>query len=582
MSLTAEDDLIWITLSDFTPGVITNSDYALSTGSPVPGNKLGQAQSAVGCIALPNGGLAPLPKLSANPIPPGTSLPSGTSVLNGLFVTGPIFPTGGGDLSDIADAVVYGILTLTAAPTWYFTLYEAYIAQDATLGQSEPFATGPDAYEPGIIGERFNMMTGGLTTIPFAIGPLGSAQVPIWAFGFWYPGNSPTSYYPGTPYEWLFPDPTDLTATAPYDLQAPVGNAYPADVLTHQNRIVLLSYITIGAETDAILSTNNEVFNYTDPPNSITLGVQNETFVSEHPVGVGAWGSLDSSELFLVKNSGGAYIISGDLNNPTVTRLPTVVSTLGVMSRVGVTPIGIVYASNGRGLWTWNGGSSAQKISEQLEDDFFVNPNLPKVTLAHGTYSGVYDGPSVDICAWGDWIIVSNDWLYDSNLGGWWQLPPGTDAVPHLYYGIGYDGNTLYASPVNPTDIYAIDKYFRDQPTDTWTWASYPIRQGNKTTNRQMGIREIVCRAQGTGTVQVTLNGINGSFPAFSPSETMSFGTDSQPVMQRVRVGGDPGGFIAQDVTVEIVAVGFSGGPAPIVYEVSIGYIELSQPVNAT
>ena len=56
----------------------------------------------------------------------------------------------------------------------------------------------------------------------------------------------------------------------------------------------------------------------------------------------GAWGSISASELFLVRHSGGGYVISGDLNSPTVTRLPGVTSTNGIVQVAGQTPIGLV------------------------------------------------------------------------------------------------------------------------------------------------------------------------------------------------------------------------------------------------
>lgn len=554
------DGLTWIVLEDFTPGIITNSALTnvaingTNTG-PVPGNKSGQAQSAIGCIALPNGGLAPLPGLNTSPLPP-THAPASptttTTFINGLFVAGPF--VGGFGQTLPYDDVVYGQESVVnATGAWRFYLEELQVVSNVVAVANTLESLGPTG---STVGLGLVTLTGDYTRANSTATDVG---VPTLAIGYVWHDNGSDAYV------WLFPNPTSPTSTTPYVL----ADTLTADVLTHQNRIVCLS---LDSEdwTSTLMTFGNEQYNYTDPPNSLALGTQQEVFVQEHPFGHGTWGAISASELFLVKNSGGGYVIQGDLNAPTVTRLPGVTSTYGLMSRAASeTPLGMVYASENRGLWSWAGGITSQKISNQLEDNSF-QLSFPPI--------GVFHGPKVDIRGWGDWIVVSGDWLFDTNTGGWWKLPLSSTSQTHLFYGVSWDGNTLYASVPVPSSTVAIDMYDRFTLTNTFTWKSYPMRLSNGPSDRQYTVQEIVIRAQGSGTVTVTLEGVAGSSSATasSPSDSRTFTTTAQPSMQMIRTG-----LVAQDVTVTITSTGASTDAAPVVYSVALG-VDIQNPVSAT
>ncbi len=559
--------LQYVEIDDFTPGIIRNSNLAYPNGGgngPVPGKQPGQAQNAVGCIALPNGGLAPLPGLTdpswntgAYPIPPlhtplTESVP--TNMINGFFVQGPIRTTGGeGDEILVSQT---GSTSVSASLVWY--LDSIHVANQP--GNPPFYATAGVFYQTGgTIALPFVTMTGGQTRAG------SDPDVPnpaCWALGAWYLDTDTTySPIPGNPYVFLYPDPTTSTPSyTPYELSVSIA----AQVLCHQNRVVLLQWARQNYSGTATYFESNESFNYTDPPNGIALGGADEVFVQEDPQGYGAWGSISASELFLVKHNTGGVVIQGDLNAPTVTRLPGVTPTKGITSRAGASPIGLIYAVNNRGLWLWNGSNTSQKISEQLEDTFFEVPGV--------TPGLVYNGPTVDIVPWGDWVIVSNDWLFDTNLGGWWKLPLYTDNLAHLWYGVSWDGSTLYACAGIPTATHMLDVYDRATPSTTYTWTSYPMRPANEVKNRSLSVQEVVVRAQGYGTIEVTLTGVQGSAPTgYSPSQTLTFelGADeNQPRMQRITTG-----LNAQDVIVEITSTGGSSTtPAPILYSIAVGW----------
>jgi hypothetical protein len=553
-----DKSLIWITIEDFTPGVITNSQMAFSTANnppvpgtaPVPGNKTGQAQAAVGCIALPNGGLGPLPGL-LTPIPPPVT-PTTLGMINGLFTVGPL--NGG-------DQIFYGQVTVDGSDNAILNL--AHIVAGGSII--------PDIIETVMTAAvpQTSTLTGDTTAVIETISGI-TAEVATLAIAYWNSGGTTVGYI------WLYPDPTNASSDVPLTLTSSSvsGRDVFADVLTHQNRIVGLAARTVSWGSLSTV-TANELFDYTDPPSSLSYGAQDETFIAEHPFGHGTWGSINASELFLVKHTGGGYFIEGDLNNPTVVHLPGVISTYGLMCRGVASTIGFVYASNNRGLWAWQGGSSSVKISEALEDDFFVNPGVEFTQLP------IVHGPTVDCRQWGDWIVVTNDWLLDTNTGGWWQLPPGSDGTPHLFYAESSDSDTLYASLVVPTTHAAIDVYSHLRPTSTFSWTSYPMRLSQGSKDRNYVIEAVVIRVMGHGTVEVTLTGTGGSsnVGATAPSQTLSFDSPHQPVMLMVRTG-----LVAQDVTVNVVCTTFdlvNHGPAPVIYSIALGYFE-QNPVSAT
>ena len=664
----------WLPVSDFTPGIISNSDLLAGTAvynGSVPGSKPGQAQNAVGCIALPNGGLAPLPgiKFSVAPVNPISPLSDDLNMIVGFFVNGPInqqaFIVASGTVFPgiNADEIVVGQMTYIGADFTSELWIDSYQIAPAPFGITSQQILDTTPLNDGA--PMMNTMTGGTTRVnptdPEAVG------LPVWALDYWLgaPGTGlAPATYPGTFAQILYPDPNE-TFDAETFVPFVLNDTYPAQVICHQNRIVLLQRLLDPyPQTAAPLNTiygglsANEAFNYTEPPNSapylpppinvsnvtlgfpgvistavahglvtgeevtitlvtgtveangtwvvtvidatdfsipvnlvnawtggglitpltaFPLGLQQETFVQEAPNGYGAWGSISAAELFLVKNGRGGVVISGDLNSPQVTWLPGVTSTYGLMSRAAMTPIGMVYASQNRGLWVWNGGNTSTKLSNALDDNFAQPVGLPPV---------IY-GPTVDICTWGDWIICTNDWLYDTNLGGWWKLPPGQGA-PHQWFGTSYDASTLYAAVGVPTTDYFMDIYQRgNELANEWTWKSTPIRLDNDTANVNYVVREVVIRAQGVGTIDVTVTGIGGSSSDASPSESATFGTTDQPIMHRMTLGNTAtgGGLVAQDVTIELSARGTRppelATPAPILYSVAIGYEE-QNPVNRT
>lgn len=542
--------LKWTSINDFTPGIISQSNHAFSASTaPVPGTAPGAAQmeGTFNCIALPNGGLGPLPglvKTIASPI----AVPIGaTSVVNGCHVHGQI---------GTSDEVVFGIETLDAASNRSFSLW-SFVDQSNTM-------TGILAIVAAASTENlaFSPLTGDMTRV----NPTNAQDVGAPCLALAYTSLLDSGI---VAYNWLYPDPANNGSVT----HATLSNSQIGFLLTHQNRIVILTstnYAWIGAISgQPTLMGTNEAFNYTDPPNSNTMGSQDEVFVQEHPWGVGAWGSISAGELFLVKHQGGGYIISGDLNFPSVTYLGGVTPTKYAYNQVAQSPIGLIYASNRNGVWVWAGGSGSTLLSENLNDDFYaVWPPLPGGV----PYEFLFDF-SAD--TWGSWIAMTNGYIFDFTTQGFWRYPnPFPDGAAPLYVGSSFDGQSLYmvANQVTAAGNPVIAKYSIASPSNSFSWTSYPMPQS---IDQTILVAEVVIRAQGVGTVTVTVTGIDGTETTAIPV-TAEFSSDSQPQLVRTRPG-----VTAQDATITIVSTGAGTGPAPIVYSLAIGW-ELMNLVNAT
>ena len=544
--------LTYLTIDDFRPGIVSQAKYAYGASdnsAPVPWlGKPGAAQEngTVGCIALANGGLAPLPGISKT-VSSGYAVPGGaTAWINGVNVHS---LASGSSVGFSNDEIVYGF-EIKQGTTRTFEL-NSWL--DAAAVTTVIFQEGPatDTSTAGI-----NALSSGLTRVnPTA--PLQPGQ-PCLSLSYTFAQDAGAISY-----NWLYPNPSSPGVVGLYTFVP----SYNSLTLTHQNRVVELTLDnypwigTIGGVTT--LFPTNETFNYTDPPNSNVMGAQNEVFVEEYPSGVGAWGSISAGELFLVKQAGGAFIVSGDLNSPTITFLGGVTPTYGTINHDGgaQTLQGLVYASDFNGVWAWQGGMTSQKLSGNLNDDFWMVPTE--------------GGFSFSASSWGDWICTTNGWVFDTANGGWWKLTnPG---FTPLYCRVRSDGTAMWTVANNFTSGAApiIAQYNYATPGNAYTWQSYPLTQ---TKDRNISIQEVIVRAQGVGTVTLTFAGSGGTTAVTLPTPVNV--NSAVPVSTRMNVGSASGQtFQTHNVTVNIASTGTGGGPAPVVYSVSIGFLE-SAPIN--
>jgi hypothetical protein len=297
---------------------------------------------------------------------------------------------------------------------------------------------------------------------------------------------------------YLYPDPAAPSAYGIHIMST--GLQVPGFCFVHQGRICMLDTDITEWPTNPALSYF-DIISYSDPANSETWLSTAEVFGPENPYGYGAVSSVSAGELFMVKthggggSGGGGIVVQGDLNNPTITTLPGVKSTGPIYGRPDTDQNGAYYCVQNEGAWVWNGGNASTKISQQLDDNFFVTETPWPALNGTDNESGIQ--PYGYFCQrWGDWMLFSNNWIYNSSTGGWWTLY-SRDFFSFFYYSLGFHSNFLYAglqfTNANADSNPFLAKFDRTVPTLQYQWASLPIRPS--AVDRSLDIREVTIRA---------------------------------------------------------------------------------------
>ena len=250
---------------------------------------------------------------------------------------------------------------------------------------------------------------------------------------------------------------------------------YPCLLLgAHSGRIFMFG-ATVNAFYDAtspnyLLFNDEAVFVDTSSAGPQLLFSQSvlQVFDPERSGGYGAWGSVSTGELFLVRRGGGAVVVNGDPAYPSsVIALPAVVGTGRISQQGTMTVAGIVYVTEQNGIYAWNGGNTANKISEQIPDD---------ATVRYDLFNAV--GPKTWHCMSNDLVFFPHNWVWDSVNNSWWQLdnPSTVDLGAFVKSGVS---SQVFATTGLPTGspavsfgIYNIDFAYK---ASTWVWQSNPI-----------------------------------------------------------------------------------------------------------
>ncbi len=548
------DNLQWVSLTDFSPGIYTSSLRALGTVAvPAP---LGAAQqtNTYRCVALPGGGLGPLPRQVQTftvPTPDAYASVTAGYWTTGFFAHGPM---------------TIGLPAQTAYPDQLFVGYDYVIGGThrhrqyrvrafntgfgGDLLDTNNASTSNGVYQAMTFGQ-----TRGTTVAPYTA--VGSPEI----VSSWLAPGAGTGA--NDAYCQIFPKSTDYSTV---NVQFLTTTFRPSQALTHQGRIVTLEESNYLLSDPTYGTSTNEQISFTDPPNflpvnGVAMANQNEVFGQEYPSGYGAWGSISAGELMLIKHQGGGIMVSGDIAFPSVTRLPGVTGTGWALNRAASTPRGLFYAALEEGVYSWRGGGTSEKVSRQLQDNFWINSSLPQFLNQYCCLE-----------PWGDWILCSNNWLYDISSGSWWQLD---NVATFLHYSRSFYARYCYAaiggswSNTNNSVVYTYD---RQLPALSYSWQSHPIPAS---IDRLTEVREMVLVAQGSGAVTVTLTGINPAGVSTTQAETFTVTHADQPQRLRPSVGGT---FIkGYNVIVRIES---SGDKAPVVYALHLGTRQAQQAVS--
>ena len=540
----------WLHIDDFSPGCFDPSNA--SNQSPVTNQPLGAADitGTFACSVIKGGSLGPLP-----------------SIQDGLP-----FSDYGGLQGASTDAFLVGFIITPQLNDGNYEIITIFEMDDGTTHY-----VVAASYEPG---ETVNLISG----------PTNNSDSVPGIFGAPYPAftraNADGSAGPPPPgpllvfpmaiatdssgtggHLWIYPELDDPTAYTAQDLIVS-DSSITGQLITYGDRIICIVGVDYDWPSGGGINTN-ENFNYTDPPESTEYGNQQTIFSPEEPWGYGAWGSQSVGELLLIKKYGGAVLLNGDINVPSsVIPLPGVESVGDFVGRAAATPIGLIYCAQNRGAWLWNGGNTAQKISQNISDDFF---DLQTDEIESNNYGFFVEH-------WQKWIMFSGNVWLDTDTNSWWNFYPkdgttiGTLVGRDMFwYCLTRNGSQLLAAPLrlnsNTDKVWSLID--NTVPSYTYQWQSLPIHVTDNA-DRVVDIRQIIVRCSdpsNTGLATITVSTPNGSWSSASVAADNPIGLN--PTILRFNVGLGAQGL--QDVVIQVLAEN-DGAGAPIIESIDVEY----------
>lgn len=289
------------------------------------------------------------------------------------------------------------------------------------------------------------------------------------------------------------------------------------------------------------------------------------SYMEENQSGFGAVVSMTADQLLVIKHHGGGYLVRGSLSAPNVVRLPFLQSTEGVCCRPVATPIGVVYGAR-NGVHLYSGGDSSQSISPQIDGDFW--------RIKNDTTNEFYEGIESRFEWWNPYVLVGNNWLFDTRTQSWWRLdiPSDYSDRPFSHYSMSAGTGKLYAFPYKVTSAAdtAWYTFARDTLALTYKWTSQPLIESRDEMMKYEEVEIIAQRptaANGACTVTVTLTGINhlGATVMSTPVVfDLSTSTADRPTILRKNIAGagSTTAFTARYVQV-VIDASSNAGAAP-------------------
>jgi len=546
-------------IDDWSPGCWDNT-YIVRDGTIVSAPLgAGSPDATFCCASLAGGGLGPLPGIGASFDYP-EAYPGTTDTLYvTCFIVNPGLASGDEELVIVVEG---DDGTNHYVRAWSFVPQTAGINAIANVTETDPSTSD-------IFGAPYPAWTR-ISSQPVIGDPDYVIPTPVLIF----PGTVVTDPHGSQGHIWCYPPVDAPTSFAAQDLIDPMTSGNAGPVICYGDRVIVPGPVTYSWPVSGGIATNENIC-FTDPPESQDFGMQNTILEAEEPWGYGAWGSVSVGELLLIKKYGGALVIIGDIDAPTsIIPLPGVESVGDFVGRAGSTNIGVVYCSENRGAWLWNGGNTATKISAQLRDNFYDDEVGIIPSLNYGFY----------VQKWQDWILFSNNMLYDADTQAWWPLYPrngmGNDAVPgqtFFWFSPARAGSQMYAGPIRiatsgPYDGPWVVRFDSEIPAAHWQWVSLPIHVV-PTADRVVDVRQVVIRASSPDATGGTITVKIGTWTATTDDAIGLF-----PTTFRFNAGA--GALGLSDLVVEITGDN-DAGSAPILNSIDIGYnIRASVPTD--
>ena len=572
-----------VSITDFSTGIVQygtlNYPVAYSTQAP-----LGSASFAARCINRPGIGLVPFygsTQIVSGSAPPAPSpagnrwlqyLGTGMGTLGGVgnyaaFGTGGFDPSYLGTFTQLFEYTDYIVISYTAEDVsgdlWsYGQRYYFNVNSTTSLLHAQLWQSGGLQYPVGMSFDVTSInVDSDFPEARLIIGGLigrtteGAMAVPGYSFG----------------------DISELASLGAY------GFGVSTAVFAHSNRCYGL---TDSADPSFVTAPSYQIaqdsfFAYTDPPSQAAASpitpvevYPSISYTLENTSGFGAWGSISTGELILIRKGNGAVVVSGDAAFPTsVTKLPAVQGTGNIMQRMSMCSQGAVYVTESNGVWVWNGGNVSTKISAQIPDNAVVRTACqpggfnPLGTMGCNCHHDVQN----------NLVFFPNNYVFDANTNSWWMCEDPGVTLFTSFSSSKSTTNFMYGMD-NAPSVAGFGVYLFDARVGatSWEWTSNPIATPPGALPTLVSV-EIVASNPFPTAATITIT------PTVPPGAVSQYGNNPQPITFNIPAyasgwrGSEQLGYTENNLCIKIVASGVVVGGmaeavAPALHEIHLEF----------
>lgn len=594
-------------VTDFSPGIYQYSVGGLPITSP-PSAPVGSASFAVRCINKPGIGLVPFYGYDPH-ISPTWTLPTGNSP--GVHPWSKFTMTGIATISGVAQKVPTGTTAgqFQPMPAQMFP-YDDFLA--VTM-------LGMDNNNALYTGGRAFLSDNGSTSTPFNFAdcwpnPAGgsgfstSTAVPYvctWSFDVSMQLISAGFY---SAYIFAFcPGLYSMTlgGNQPYSLPGVLAGNHTTFGLCDPTPFVPSSGIACFASTNRLCyvappngiqldddtsasSVGDDLFIYTDPPAQGPVASSVPGILAGGAIvytidgggGFGAWGSVSTGELILIRRNTGAVVVYQDSAFPsTVVKLPAVKGTGAIMQKMVMSGAGAVYVTEDDGVYAWNGNNTSQKVSNQIPNGVCLRQEMEP-----NGFDTVHNRGFVGPRQWNDvlngLVFFPNNWVFDSLNGNWWQCEDPS-VTNYGAFSAGQGSPLMYATPAPSTSsgsfapgaAITTKAFNANTLASSWKWTSNPIPAPTP------GVIATLLSVEIHATNPTATACTFVVTPTVPPGYTSTFGNNPQPQTYTVppNTAGFrqslPFGFNEYNFCIQIVAQNTNASnPGPILHGMYLGF----------
>ena len=536
-----DEELQWIEMTDFSPGIWSNNNLAGGLNVTSDNPCKAQPLNTYRCRALPTGGLGPLPRLKASY---GlTTIPAATA--------GTVFKVVGfntwGRIIDVPNTSSLGFeahvmlyrqqpngVNFDASLTWLRERLFNVTPSTETIHNTTLVATGTSAGR-----YTYFLKTRMNPALPDTLGSPVMVCV----------SSRIASNDIRVARAW--PDPAAPTTNA----TVVIGSAADAYVIAaaHQGRIVLGKWYNYAHGLTADLITNENLL-WTDTNDNSLVSAIPAQFVPELDQSISDMCPMSANQLVVIKFYGGGYVLQGDLSDTTVVQLPNLPCPDGSDYVRGVnTAKGFVYSGGPSGMYLWNGGDGAECISTQLDGNFAVG-------------SGFVSGANGQCDRWMDLVLVPQNWVWDAGAAtpAWWRIEDDTVVNIRYWSTVAQNSQAIGATSSFTTASPLFMHYFKyNELAHSWSWQSHPLWLAPPT--NRMEVRQLLMAVQGFGTFTITFTdefGGTATSTVTVASNTIvnvraNVSLDAQNLMVRIQASGSVADVPAEAPKLHRMYVGY-------------------------